>query len=639
MNTSANEMPETVPGTSSTVIKAKVIGAGAGNMRDGTEFSNVLQTPEDHREIYQDKGAVNPLMDPLQMAHLYEMSGALRSNIDAYAVNVDGFGHRFEPLIDLTSSGAFEHVKTAMIQERLLGLDRNLENTDDVDKVISILKSPTGYSLKDKVPDPGALPEPSDKEVNDRMASLQREMMLERLVAERFFAFCTADKSFEKLRMETRQDIETTGNGYWEVLRNKENGIVQFNFVPGFSVRLMPQENKPQTVQMASRATIITPMTEPVQKRFRKFVQINNRSVKGNSVNRLIWFKEFGDPRVYSHETGTEYKDADELEVKEPGVTPATEIIHFKIHNSRSPYGLPRWISELLAVVGSRQAEEINLAYFDNKSIPPMAICVSGGHLVEEDVSKLENFFKNEVRGKKNFHKIVILQAESAAHATPGMSSGTCKIDIKPLNHVQEHDAQFMKYMERNTDSIGSVFRLPRLLRGDARDFNRATAQTSLEFTEQQVFGPLRKDFDFYMNRCILPELGVNYWKYRSKGPEFADPTQLLEALAKTAEANYLTPNELRGLAQEAFGVDFERKEEDWASRPAAFTLAGISTAQTTPDGATAAEKEPPGEGDNANAAEDNDLAKLALVEITKHFADKGYSLTIEDAADSTKSE
>ena len=56
-----------------------------------------------------------------------------------------------------------------------------------------------------------------------------------------------------------------------------------------------------------------------------------------------------------------------------PSDGPATEILHFRVHNPRSAYGVPRWIGNLLAVLGSRQAEEVNFLYFENKSVPPLA--------------------------------------------------------------------------------------------------------------------------------------------------------------------------------------------------------------------------------------------------------------------------
>jgi PBSX family phage portal protein len=639
-------MPETVgvstAAAAEEIVKARFIGTG----RDGTEETHVLETPDEQRTLYAKAGAVTPPLDPVSLAHLFEMSGSLRSNIDAYSVNIDSFGHRFEPVIDLEADDAFDKVKLAMVQERMLGLDSNgnpVGVTDtDVEKVLSLVgKGVSGYQHGDRVDDPGTdLPEPTDAEVEARMASLRREMIRERLAVDKFFKFCTVDESFEKLRVITRQDLEATGNAYWEVLRNGENEIVQFNHAPGSSVRLMPCEHNPQKVEMDVRATLITPSKEPVYKRFRKYVQVAQGAIRGNN---LVWFKEFGDPRIYSHLTGREYDTREALKREEPEASPATELIHFKIHNSRSVYGMPRWVSEMLAVIGSRHADEINLAYFENKSVPPMAILVSGGRLVQDDVTRLENYVKNEIRGKRNFHKIMILQAESGDNATPGLSTGRCKIELKPLTDAQNDDAQFMQYKEKNTDAIGSVFRLPRLLRGDARDFNRATAQTSLEFTEQQVFGPLRKDFDYFINRCLMPVLGINYWMFRSKGPDFSDPTKMLEAVNEAAKASYLTPEELRDLAGRGFNVDFAKLDQDWVTRPIQLTLGGITTGQVAPGDASASKEPKPGGAAKPTAGtepekakdEDEDLRKEAdrLVRLSKEFARREWE-AIADADD-----
>ena len=620
-------MPETEP---SAIVKARFLGTG----RDGSELSNVLQTPDEQRVMYAKAGAVTPPLDPVSLANLFEMSGALRSNIDAYSVNIDSFGHRFEPVIDLDADDAKERVKLAMTQERLLGLDATIVeeaggDSSEVQKLVAQMKAVSGFSQHDRVDDPGELPEPSDAEVEKRMASIRREMIRERLAVDKFFKFVTTDGSFEQLRMQTRQDLEATGNAYWEVLRNVDNEIVQFDYVPGYTVRLMPAERNPQKVSMSVNATLISPTTEPVHKRFRKFVQVANGAIRGS---QLAWFKEFGDPRIYSHLSGTEYPSVEALKKKEPEANPATEIIHFKIHNSRSVYGMPRWVSEMLSVIGSRHADEINLAYFENKSVPPMAILVSGGRLVEEDVTRLENYIKNEIRGKRNFHKIMILQAESGDNATPGLATGRTKIELKPLTESQSTDAQFMKYKEANTDAIGAVFRLPRLLRGDARDFNRATAQTSLEFTEQQVFAPLRKDFDYFINRCILTELGIHFWTFVSKGPDFSDPTKMLEAVNEASKASYLTPEELRGLASKGFGVDFPKLDQDWVTRPIQLTLGGITTGQVAPGDASASRDEGgsvnPNAGNDDREPKEDDLEKEAerLIELSKMFADKEFA-------------
>lgn len=568
------------------VLKAHFIG------RDGSEKTNVLETDAQTRKIFEQESAVEPPLDPVVLAHLFEMSGSLRTNIDAYCTNIDGFGHIFTPALDLDDDTTVDKVRQAMIEERLLGIEPT--PSTPAEKAHALLKAngspvpvqklspsdgadgkPTGAD--DQAP--ADFTEPSDAEVEKRMKQIELEAMRERMRLEQFFDFCCVDESFVALRMKTRQDLEVLGNAYWEVLRNQNGDVVQFTYVPGFTVRLLPQEPEPLLVEMPVRLTAITETTEQVFKRFRRFIQVVD--VKTRTTT---YFKEFGDPRAVSAKTGKIYKDlkqAKRAEAKDGSdFVAATEIIHFKIHNSRTPYGVPRWVSEMLSVLGARHADEINLAYFENKSIPPMAILVSGGRLKGDTVTRLENYIKNEVRGKRNFHKIMILEAESPNIA--GSGSSAVKIEMKPLTDAQQKDALFLEYRKQNVLSVGSVFRLPKLLRGDSDDQNRATAQSALEFAEQQVFGPIRREFDFLINRRILTDLGVRYWKFESKGPDFSDPAELLGILNQAAEAGYATPEELREIASKGFNHEFAKIEAPWATeRPMRLTLAALAGGKT----------------------------------------------------------
>ena len=58
-------------------------------------------------------------------------------------------------------------------------------------------------------------------------------------------------------------------------------------------------------------------------------------------------------------------------------------------------------------------AEEVNYLYFENKSVPPLALLVSGGRLSESAVPRIERFIEENLKGKQGFHKILILEAES----------------------------------------------------------------------------------------------------------------------------------------------------------------------------------------------------------------------------------
>lgn len=592
-------------GAKAPVFKATFIG------RDD-QSSNVAQTGQASQLMFNDAGAIAPPLDPVTLCDLYEMSGALRTCIDAYVTNIDGFGHTLEPVLNITDDlepgdEVFEQVREEMVAEKLDELEGDLtESLTDAPKTADKQppkpkpgaaekafppkgeKPPAGGKPPRELPPPrrGSAEEAeaeasearqeivSDEEVEARLDEIEQLMVRERRRVEAFIEHCGMDESFVTLRMKTRQDLEVTGNAYWEVLRTKAadeaalGPITQFVLVPSFSCRLLPPRD-PVDVEITTHPTILSTKKETVRKRFRMFLQIGDGQ-------KPVFFKEFGDPRVFSSASGKLYASAALLKKEEPDATPATEILHFKIHNSRSPYGVSRWISELVAVLGNRQAEEVNLMYFENRSVPPLAILVSGGRLAKSTVERLENYIKNEIKGKRNFHKTMILEAV-APTGSPLTGTSKMTVDIKPLTGAQLHDAQFLEYLERNTDMIGSVFRLPRLLRGDVRDFNRATAQTALEFTEQQVFSPLRAEFDFIINRMIFNALGIMFWKFKSKGADFSDPLERATALNETALAGYLTPKELRAEAAKVFGHEFEVIDEPWTQQPLQLTVAGIA--------------------------------------------------------------
>jgi hypothetical protein len=264
--------------------------------------------------------------------------------------------------------------------------------------------------------------------------------------------------------------------------------------------------------------------------------------------------------------------------MKELGVAIATEVLHFRVYSSTTPYGIPRWIGNLLNVLGSRSADEVNFLYFDNKGVPPLALLVSGGRVSEDSVEKLRDFIDNELKGKRNFHKILVIEAEPTQGDTPdGLATGRMKLELKPLTQAQQSDALFQKYDERNHDKVGMSWRLPRLIRGDVRDFNRATADAALEFAEAQVFGPERVDFDFQMQRVVLASLGVRYFRFRSNAVQVHDPRVLADIIAKLTTANVLVPSDARVLAGElVFNRPLRKIDADWVDQPVMLTQVGV---------------------------------------------------------------
>lgn len=558
-------------------IRARLIGGGnvsKGIGAGATDGSNQLDVDENRDALFINKGALEPPYDPEMLCLLFEHSAGLRPNIDSYATNIDGFGHRLEPFFNIESDEGRRRLATAARAK----------------------KSSKPRPGSDNLAEEGA-PNVSDDEIREALGELADEMLEERRKLDRFFENCCLERSFVKTRRLTRQDMEIMGNAYWEVLRNRAKDVTQFVYLPGFTVRLMPID-PPIEVEVNQRVDDLKFEKVRRMKRFRRFVQIVDSTV--------VFFKEFGDPRVISAKSGAPYKSVDEMRAEEgEDVREATELIHFQVESAMSAYGVPRWVGALLAVMGSRQSEEVNFLYFENKSVPPLAVLVSGGRLSDESVTRIEDHVNTNIKGKHNFHKILVLEAEPAAGGQINETSTRMRIQIQPLTGAQQNDALFQKYDERNMDKIGGSFRLPRLLRGDIRDFNRSTAMAALNFAEMQVFQPEREDFDWIINNIVLRDMGVRFWRFVSRSPVTRDPVAMAEIIRNLTNANVLVPEEGRELAEDVFNREFRKLDAQWAKQPMQMTLAGmIASPAVSPSGVDR------NGGTNGNDDDDNDESR-----------------------------
>ena len=94
-----------------TLLKAVVVGA---------RVSDPASRPAgEEAGAFASAGALLPPYDPEALCLLVEHSNSLRQNVDSYATNIDGFGYRFEPVIDFEAEDARQKVADALMLERL----------------------------------------------------------------------------------------------------------------------------------------------------------------------------------------------------------------------------------------------------------------------------------------------------------------------------------------------------------------------------------------------------------------------------------------------------------------------------------------------------------------------------------------
>jgi PBSX family phage portal protein len=479
---------------------------------------------------------LEPPYDPASLYAMFERSSALRPNVDAYATNIDGFGYHLDPVIDLESADADKQVKMSLMLER-------------------------AYD--------GLPPEVTDAEIVARRTEIAAASELERLQLDLFFTDPTPECSFGELRERTRIDLEVCGNAYWEVIRNRGLQIAQVHYAPSTAMRLVALPGEHQEVTLQRKISAVSYRSVKLRKRPRQYVQF----IDGQLV---AFFKELGDTRLMSAKTGRYYKSEAEMEERERGALPATEMIHFRLHTPTSAYGVPRWIGATLPVLGSRAADEVNILYFDNKGVPPLAVLVSGGVLAAGAADRIKNYIRDNIKGRDNFHAILVLEAGSGDRPPlAGSAPPRVQIEIKPLMDAQLKDALFLNYDERNTERVGGQFRLPKLLRGDVRDFNRATAEAAVRYAEMQVFAPERVKFDHLINTRLFSQMGIRFWRFVSNGPVDRDPQEIAKILSQLGE-KYLTAEEVRPLLSHLLGKEFKPDGADWTKVPIDVYLAKL---------------------------------------------------------------
>ncbi len=344
------------------IVKAHTIGAAS---RSTELLSNILE-PIRESDVF-----LTPPYNVEKLTFLYENSTLLPPNIAAYVTNIDSLGHHFEPKLDFEGLDADAKVADALFFEAL-----------------ALLESQDAKAAVDQVR------EPTPEEVETRKTKLKRQARIELARAKSFFAGCCPGGSFIKLRKESRLDLESTGNAYWEILRTLVGAVARFQRAPSISMRITARDEEPVLNKEFVMVSDLRWEEKEQHRFFRRFVQLDD------NAQPRVWFKEYGDPRVVSRNTGVAYKTVEEMNKAEnprgdKDVRPATEILHFKIPSPRDDaYGVPRWIGNLLSVMGSRMSEEVNFLYFDNKGVPPLAILVSGARLSGQTVERIQDFIE-----------------------------------------------------------------------------------------------------------------------------------------------------------------------------------------------------------------------------------------------------
>lgn len=334
----------------------------------------------------------------------------------------------------------------------------------------------------------------------------------EKAMLEEFFKEPFPGKSMIEIRRALRRDIESTGNGYMEVIRYADDNIAMLNVIDCNEMRLIRMDDAVDVVRPIVRGG--KEVNVRIKARERRFIQFIN--------GKKVYFKEFNASRDLDRNTGLWSKNGERLPVDKR----ASEILHFKGNNEpKTPYGAPRWINQLPSVLGSRKAEEVNLEFFDGGGIPPLLILIEGGTIG----TTVKNELKQHLSGKGNKDRAAIVEIASSSGTID--VAGKVNVRVERFSGEKQGDSLFQNYDKETAEHVRVAFRLPPIFLGKAADYSFASAYTSYMVAEAQVFFPERDEFDSKINNTILRAMKVTKYKYRSLPVTLVDVANQLKAL------------------------------------------------------------------------------------------------------------
>lgn len=374
---------------------------------------------------------------------------------------------------------------------------------------------------------------------------------------ELFLKYCNFDERFTGVLKKFIEDRERIGYGTIECIADETGEISEIQHIPSHTVRLC-KESDPIEVEEVITDSNGNERKIKRWKKFKKFIQMVG--------SKQVYFKELGDPRKLNRFTGEYLNGGEEININDE----ANSIIFDNIYCPYTPYGLPRYIGALVKMMGSRSADELNFNYFEGGRHIPLAIVVENGQLTQDSVDLLAG-----AKGTEAQHKYLILEAEAFDNEfSMEDSKSNVKIHFEKLAEIMQDDALFLEYLKDNRDIVRSSFRLAPIYTGDTQDFNRATAETAKQVTEEQTFEPLREDLADLLNKKLMKELNIKYVELKFNGPKTTDDTEIAKALTPYIAGGVATPNMLLDSLSKLLGKEFEPITEEWGDIPLQIYLA-----------------------------------------------------------------
>lgn len=349
-----------------------------------------------------------------------------------------------------------------------------------------------------------------------------------------FLKSALPDYTFSELLACMWRDVETCGNGYLEILRGGDGVPDGLWPVKAETIRILKgEEGYMQIRDGGGKAFFAKYTADPERRVARVKVQRESKS-GGKGIRKKSLLNIIGWGGKYPADEFVGMADLDLLSEGQEAAVVLTELLAIKKGTPKdSYYGEPDILVGIDDYIGALNARQFNISYFDNATIPRMAIIVRGGYFAESVVEEIKNFVKNQNRVDA-LSQVLLLQLETSA--------GEADIQIQPLSVAQLKDAGFLEYRQSCDEHIMKAHRVPQSILEVAGETSNEANQRFLI----NVVRPAQRIIESRFNYIFEKEFGATEWVLDLNVPDLLTERQRAEIWDILLRRGVLTINEVR---------------------------------------------------------------------------------------------
>lgn len=336
------------------------------------------------------------------------------------------------------------------------------------------------------------------------------------------------------------QDVETTGNGFVEILRNAQGRLAGFKHAKSITMRIAL--NIPAYLQVrGSRWQWFAKYGTGARAILLRRKNVTATSDRGVPLTETapLWLPAEGqalyeaatlDAGLFEPQAAWHLKAAGQQVA-----SPVNEMLHLKKFTPMDTlYGEPDIISAAQDFLGAQSARLFMLSYFDNATVPRLAIFVRGV-LAPKTIKALEGWVKSQSR-LDALNETLVLEV-----------TGDTEVQIERLSSEQlKEDGGFLRYRAECDRFMSKAHGVPASIVYDLTGLNRSVMEEADYRWVEDYVRSHQRSLEKKFNKIIELEMETRDWVLDLKVPDLLSLETKVNIWNTLLQRGVISINEVR---------------------------------------------------------------------------------------------